>query len=124
MKGHDATIGLVKIPVTDFARATTYYREVLGLEEEFAVEEYGWAQYRVGGAPLCLYVEGKGGGDGAAGGDTGLHLAVADAHALFGTLSGRGIETLHGMEESDDESVFFTVRDPDGNTFKVTEKRE
>ena len=124
MKNHDAAIGLVKIPVTDFARAATYYREVLGLEEEFAVEEYGWAQYRVGGAPLCLYVQGQGGGDGVDGGDTGFHLAVSDARGLFEALSDRGVETLHGMEEGDDGSVFFTVRDPDGNTFKVTERQE
>ena len=36
------TIGLVKIPVTNFEAATHYYREVIGLEEEFAVEAFGW----------------------------------------------------------------------------------
>jgi len=124
MKTHDVVIGLVKIPVKDFAAATRYYREVLGLEEEFAVEEYGWAQYRVGGAPLCLYLEGKGGGDGSPGGDTGLHLAVSDARGLFETLEQRGAETLHGMEEADDGGVFFTVKDLDGNTFKVSQQAE
>jgi len=124
MKGHDVAIGLVKVPVTDFGRATRYYRETLGLEEEFAVEAYGWAQYRVGGAPLCLYVEGRGGGDGSPGGDTGFHLTVTDARALFEALAERGVETLHGLEEGDDGGVFFTVEDPDGNTFKVTQRME
>ncbi len=54
-------VGLVKIPVTDLGRAATFYREVLGLPEEFAVPAYGWAQYSTEGVPLCLYISGRGG---------------------------------------------------------------
>jgi AraC-like DNA-binding protein/catechol 2,3-dioxygenase-like lactoylglutathione lyase family enzyme len=112
-------IGLVKIPVTDFARATAFYREVLGLEEEFAVEAYGWAQYRTKPVPLCLYVAGAGGGDGTPGGDTGIHLVVPDAGVLCRELTQRGAILVCDLTTSDDGGSFFVVRDPDGNTLKI-----
>lgn len=124
MKDQDVVVGLVKIPVTDFARAAAFYRETLGLEEEFAVEAYGWGQYRAGGVPLCLYVAGMGGGDGEPGGDTGIHLAVNDAKALYETLAGRGADIPAGLEEADDGGIFFTVRDPDSNTIKVVQRQQ
>ncbi|MEN8151629.1 MAG: VOC family protein [Planctomycetota bacterium] len=112
-------VSLVKIPVADFAASTAFYREVLGLAEEFAVEEYGWAQYRLGDVPLCLYVPGTGGGSGEPGGDTGIHLAVDDVAAAFGRLRQRGAEFACELTTSDEGSSFFEVRDPDGNTIKV-----
>ena len=112
-------ISLVKIPVTDFAAATAFYREVLGFEEEFAVEAYGWAQYRVGELPLCLYQTGMGGGSGEPGGDTGIHLEVSDAKAAFKFLGDQGAEFACDLTTSDDGGSFFEVKDPDGNTLKI-----
>jgi predicted enzyme related to lactoylglutathione lyase len=123
MKNHDVAIGLVKIPVADFNRATTYYRQTLGLVEEFAVEEYGWAQYSVGGAPLCLYVTGQGGGTGEPGGDCGIHLVVEDAGALHVALSARGADLLGDLSEGDDGTVSFDVRDPDANVIRVMQRQ-
>ncbi len=116
-------IGLVKIPVTDFARATTWYRDTIGLEENFAVEEYGWAQYATDNLPLCLYEVGKGGGDGQPGGDTGFHLVVADAAALAEALGARGAEIVDGPVTADDGGIFFVVADPDGNRIKVVQRQ-
>jgi AraC-like DNA-binding protein/catechol 2,3-dioxygenase-like lactoylglutathione lyase family enzyme len=115
----EPTINLVKIPVSDFSAATAFYREVLGLEEEFAVEAYGWAQYRVGGLPLCLYQVGMGGGSGEPGGDTGIHIAVNDAEAAYRLLGERGAGFACELVASDDGGRFFEVRDPDGNTLKI-----
>ena len=119
MKDLNARVSLVKIPVSDFAAATTFYREVLGLPEEFAVEEYAWAQYRVGEVPLCLYGTGRGGGSGEPGGDTGIHLAVSDAEAAYQLLADRGANFACELVNSDDGGRFFEVRDPDGNTLKI-----
>ena len=116
-------IGLVKIPVSDFKRATAYYRDVLGLEEEFAVEDYGWAQYKTGGVPLCLYVKGMGGGEGTPGGDAGFHLTVGDVRAYYEQIQNRGGETASEIVGSADGGLFFVIRDPDGNTFKVLQRR-
>lgn len=113
------TIGLVKIPVTDFEAATAYYRETIGLEEEFAVEAYGWAQYKTGNLPLCLYVVGMGGGDGTPGHEVGFHLKVDDAQTFYDAIKTRGGQFASEIVESNDGGKFFLLQDPDGNTFKV-----
>ena len=120
MKESGANVGLVKIPVSDFERATAYYREGLGLEEQFAVAEYGWAQYATGYLPLCLYTVGLGGGSGTPGGDSGIHLAVPDAAALHARLTERGLSGLGEVHTSDEGDSFFDVTDPDGNVLKIT----
>ena len=122
MKDLKPVVALVKIPVTDFVRACAYYRDVLGLEEEFAVEQYGWAQYHTGDVPLCLYVTGKGGGDGKPGGETGFHLAVDDAKKAYVMLKELGATLPTELVASDDGGMFFMVADPDGNTIKVMQK--
>ena len=67
-----ATVGFVRVPVSDFGRACAFYRDTLGLHEDFAVTDYGWAQYGTDTVPICLYQAGMGGGEGEPGGETGL----------------------------------------------------
>ncbi len=111
------TLGLVKIPVTDFARSTAFYRDVLGLTESFAAAEYGWAQYDVGPVPLCVYVVGLGGGNGTPGMDTGVQLRTDDARAAHARLGPHG----GPLEVGDDGTLTFDVRDPDGNRLQVAQ---
>lgn len=115
-------VGLVKIPVTDFAASTRYYREVLGLEEEFAVAAYGWAQYKTANLPLCLYVVGQGGGDGKPGEEIGFHLVVDNIEAVYATIEQRGGQFASEVVTSADGGKFFILRDPDGNTFKILQR--
>ncbi|MCC6573167.1 MAG: helix-turn-helix domain-containing protein [Planctomycetes bacterium] len=115
----EVSIGLVKLPVTNFNRAAKFYRETLGLTEEFAVEAYGWAQYKTGNVPLCLYVVGMGGGEGKPAGEAGFHLNVADAKALHARVRTADTKAASDLHKGDDGSVFFVVTDPDGNRFKV-----
>jgi AraC-like DNA-binding protein/catechol 2,3-dioxygenase-like lactoylglutathione lyase family enzyme len=119
MASFNPTISLVKIPVTDFKRARVFYRDHLGLVEDFAVEEYGWARYQAGAVPLCLYVIGMGGGDGKPGGELGFHLAISDAQAMYDHLKSLGCTFAEGVVKSDDGGVFFIVKDPDGNRLKI-----
>jgi len=119
-----AKVGLVKIPVTDLAKASAFYREALGLKEEFAAVEYGWAQYGTGAVPLCLYVPGKGGGSGVPGHCDSVHLAVADAAAFHDEVAKRCKSPVGAVMKSDDGGVFFEIRDPDGNTIKVMQERK
>lgn len=112
-----ASIGFVKIPVTDFGRACAFYRDTLGLTEEFAVEAYGWAQYATGNVPICLYVEGLGGGAGTPGGESGIQLRVPDARAAYEALKAHARD----YGEGDDGSVGFTLVDPDGNAIQITQ---
>jgi len=119
MKDLGVSVGLVKVPVTAFERATQFYREVLGLEEEFAVQQYGWAQYKTGSMPLCLYVTGMGGGEGKPGGETGIQLRVRDARAAHA-----GSGEVSDPDSGDDGSVGFAVRDPDGNSIGIIQVAE
>lgn len=121
---HQVTIGLVKIPVTDFKQATQYYRGVVGLEEEFAVEAYGWAQYKTGNIPLCLYVTGQGGGDGTPGTEVGFHLTVDNITTFYADIQKRNGQVASEIVKSDDGGAFFVLCDPDGNTFKVIQRTD
>jgi len=42
-------LSLLKIPVTNLMRCADFYRDALGFRQEFAAEEYGWAQLAAGG---------------------------------------------------------------------------
>ena len=122
MKSLNPTINLIKIPVTNFPRARAFYRDILGLEEEFAVDEYGWAQYKTEPIPLCLYAVGMGGGEGKPGNETNFHLAVDDAKQAYELLKSRGATLPTDLVTSDDGGSFFIVADPDNNTFKITQR--
>ena len=111
-----AQVGLVTIPVSDFEAACTFYRDVLGLHEDFAIEEYAWAQYATGTIPLCLYVPGRGGGQASPGGDTGIQLRIEDAAAAYELLAPHCDGELR---RGDDGSINFVLRDPDGNRIQV-----
>jgi AraC-like DNA-binding protein/catechol 2,3-dioxygenase-like lactoylglutathione lyase family enzyme len=120
MKNLGISFGFVKIPVTDFAKSTAFYREVLGLEEHFAVEQYSWAQYGVGDAAICLYVPGMGAGGGPPGIDTGIQLRVTDALAAHALLTQRGGKPSH-PQKGDDGTVLFDIADPDGNVLSIAQ---
>ncbi len=113
---------LVKIPVTDVARAAAFYREGLGLKEEFAAPEYGWAQYGTGGVPLCLYVPGKGGGNGVPGHCDSVNLVVKDAARYHDEVAARWKGPVGAVMKTGDGGVMFEVRDPDGNVIRVVQE--
>jgi catechol 2,3-dioxygenase-like lactoylglutathione lyase family enzyme len=102
--------------VTDFAKARHFWKEVVGLQEEFAFEDYGWAQFVCGGVPICIYVSGQGGGDREPGGETGIQLRLGDAKAAFEFVEEH---TVGGLIEGDDGTISFQLRDPDGNLVQV-----
>ena len=112
-----ASVGFVKIPVSDFERSRSFYRDTLGLEEAFAVAEFGWAQYETGTVPICLYVPGAGGGSRKPGGDTGVQLRVANARAAYEALQDHASQ----YGEGEDGTVSFVLIDPDGNAFQVAQ---
>jgi AraC-like DNA-binding protein/predicted enzyme related to lactoylglutathione lyase len=114
-------INLVKIPVSDFVRATHFYWETLGLNEQFAVAAYGWAQYELPGVPLCLYVPGMGGGQGQPGGEAGFHLEVSHIEQFRDGYLDRGGQIHSDIVASDDGGQFLILSDPDGNLLKVVQ---
>lgn len=51
MRSSNYQLSLLKIPVSQLQVRADFYRERLGFDEQFVVEEYGRAQYEVGGLP-------------------------------------------------------------------------
>ncbi len=121
MQDVDFTVKMVKIPVSDIDRAIVYYRDVLGLQEEFSVPQYGWSQFAVGNLPLCLYVPGMGGGRGVAGNCDSIHLSTTALGSTYKELSARGAIMPDGLHTGDDGTKFVDVHDPDGNIIKIAQ---
>jgi predicted enzyme related to lactoylglutathione lyase len=127
MKSLGVSFGFVKIPVTNFAKSTAFYREVLGLEEDFAVEAYGWAQYRAGNAYVCIYTVGVSSFPAdelqvkvKTGIDTGIQLRVKDASKAYTLVKARGGK-VSDLRTGDDGTIGFGVSDPDGNTLSIAQ---
>jgi catechol 2,3-dioxygenase-like lactoylglutathione lyase family enzyme len=117
--------------VADMARATAFYRDVLGAT---LVREYGGSSsvFQFQGAWLLLVT---GGGPSAdkptvtfeppANPDRVSHsmtIRVPDCRAAFATLSARGAPFLTAPVESDGEVRAF-LRDPDGHLIEISEAK-
>ncbi len=112
-------VKMVKIPVSDIEKAVPFYRDVLGLQEDFVVAEYGWAQFSAGNLPVALYVPGMGGGDGEAGKADCLHFSTSDEAGMRDQLTKAGVDPETHLHRGNDDTAFFELQDPDGNQFKI-----
>ncbi|NQW85804.1 MULTISPECIES: VOC family protein [unclassified Frigoribacterium] len=113
--------------VDDVAAATSFYRDVLGLEIEVLVDGQMF-RLRLPGGTAWVFVYGK--PDHAPASYTVLNLVVDDVDAALDALAERGLEPLHLGGYSDERGVmrgrsvdlgpdiaWFT--DPAGNVFSV-----
>lgn len=112
-------VQMVKIPVSDIARAVPFYRDVLGLSEDFVMADYGWAQLRAGNLPIALYVPSMGGGNGAVGQTDFVHFITSHVEEFREQLHNANIDPDKHLHTGDDNSQYFELSDPDGNTFKI-----
>jgi len=99
-------------PVSDLARAASFYRDVLGLPQEVYSEEWQWAEFTCGNVTLAL----KGGekpAEPVSGGR--IALAVEDVPAAHEELKQHGVRVV---TEPRDYTVCWAMEilDPDGNT--------
>lgn len=113
------TLSMLKVPVSDITASARFYRDGLGFQELFVVEEYGWAQFQAGDIPIALYKPGMGGGNRTPGGSVDFHLASTDLSALQARLKAFDPELEVGIFKNDDGSETLEFSDPDGNTFKI-----
>ena len=112
-------ISLVKIPVSNVEAAAPFYRDVLGLAQEFVVGDFGWAQFSAGNLQLALYEPTKGDGATPAGTSDHIHFCTFDAEGFKDRLRDAGMTPLDYIQKSADGTVFFELRDPDGNVFRI-----
>lgn len=116
-----AKLSLLKVPVQDINRSVAFYQTALGLQLEFAVAEYGWAQFMAGEIPFALYVPGMGGGNRQPGGSVDFHLQVEDIKALEARIREFDPDLEVGIFTNDDGSQTLEFKDPDGNEWKLSE---
>jgi len=133
----DYTLELMVVPVSDVDRAKAFYLDQMGFKLE--VDSSNGPDFRVvqltpqGSA--CSIAIGTGIGQMEPGSLHGLHLCVDDIEAAHAELVENGVdpsEPFHfgatgqipGVDpERRSYSTFFTIRDPDGNTWLVQEVR-
>ena len=107
-------IGQIAIVVSDAARATAWYREVLGLRYLFAAPP-GLAFFDCGGVRLMLAT-----GEAAAPGSSSvIYYRVDDISAAYTEMSARGVafeDSPHLITRMGDVELWMTfLRDPDAN---------
>jgi predicted enzyme related to lactoylglutathione lyase len=109
-------------PVTDMARAKSFYEDLLGLKRGMVWEESGraWVEYDVGGHTLALAnsaPQWKPSSDGPA-----IALEVEDFDATVAALRQRG--TRFTVEPLDVPTCRLAViLDPDGNSIAIHQRK-
>ncbi len=111
----DATVGQLLIPVEDLDRAITFYRDTLGLRFLFSAPPQ-MSFFQSGGVRLLVGVpeanqpRHRG---------SQVYFQVADIHAVFRTLAGRGVTfgaNPHVVHRTATAELWLAeFRDPDGN---------
>jgi catechol 2,3-dioxygenase-like lactoylglutathione lyase family enzyme len=111
-----SSIAFTMYPVTDVARATTFYRDVLGLRPEMTLEY--WVEFDVGGSTFGI---GNFEQVGSAGTAQSLALEVPELDAFRARLAEHGVTAT---EPHDLETCRISVvADPDGNRIWLHEKK-
>jgi methylmalonyl-CoA/ethylmalonyl-CoA epimerase len=111
----NATVGQVMIPVDNFERGTSFYRDVLGLPFLFAAPPQ-MAFFQCGPVRLLVGVLPPG-GQAQRGG--AIYFQIQDIQAVFNTLTGKGVQfqgephVVHRTPKS--ELWLAEFKDPDGN---------
>jgi predicted enzyme related to lactoylglutathione lyase len=106
---------LATINVSDFKKALAWYKDTLGFEPTYAVDEMGWAELRTAVDGFTLGVQTDPGANHEGGSVVTLGVADIDAArqriaANGGSLDG-DVDVLPGMVK------LARWRDPDGNNF-------
>ena len=116
-------IGQIAIKVRDVAAATTFYRDVLGLEFLFGAGP-DLAFLRAGDVRIMLAPPE---GADTTPGNSILYFVVKDAAEAHAAIVARGAASEHGAQlvarMPDHELWMAFVRDPDGNLVGLMEER-
>lgn len=101
----------VTLPVSDLAAAARFYREVLGLHQDFLSEEHQWAEFDCGNVTLALH----GGQPEHPAGGFKVAVAVDDIAAAYKELGARGVR-LPSPPRDWGVCQSLELLDPDNNT--------
>lgn len=117
----DYALSIVRVFVTDWARAVRFYTETVGIPAVVRDDSAGWAQLDTGSGQLALERVDPGDEEGRAlvGRFVGVSLAVADVELAYRRLRDRGGEFPGPPERQPWGGVLAHFRDPDGNVITL-----
>lgn len=117
------SVHTVGVPVSDQDRALRFYGEVLGMRTlmDAPVPNLGgrWIVVAPEGSPTTLALV-PANESTPAGVPTGVRFGTSDAAALHEHLAAQGVDVAELLQWPGVPAM-FTLRDPDGNGFSVTE---
>ena len=113
-------LNVVFYNVSDYERARKFYRDTLGLNEFFTVDEAGWAEYGGSELPRLAINLWQREGDLPMGGGATAVFTVDDAEAAIAALRAKGVKCddpmlIPGMV------TLGSFYDPDGNLLQVAQ---
>jgi methylmalonyl-CoA/ethylmalonyl-CoA epimerase len=120
----NATIAQIMIPVADFERGTSFYRDVLGIPFLFAAPPQ-MAFFMCGSIRLLVGVmpAGQNAQRGSA-----IYFRVADIQTVFSSLRAQGVQFMtdpHLVHRAPKSELWLAeFRDPDGNQLALMEEIE
>ena len=107
-------IGIIMITVSNMERSTAFYKDVLGLNLQFASPE--WTQFEIGGVQVALHIAGP---NLKVNTEVGVNFGfyTEDIDKTIGELtSGRAVVAYRTEE---DFGTLAAIKDPDGYTIQV-----
>ena len=111
----------VRIFVRQWPEACAFYGDTLGLTERFRSDEFGWAEYDLGGP--CFGIErvqpDDGEGEALVGRFVGVSLQVEDIYAVYRSLKAKGVKFTAPPEKQDWGGTLAHFQDPDGNVLTL-----
>ncbi len=105
-------------PVTDMARAMTFYKDVLGLSNEGCIQLEYWNEFDIGGATFGIGNFEQVGKPGTA---NSLALEIDDLPAYNAMLATHGVTATEPHELQ--TCWLSMVKDPDGNSVWLHQKK-
>jgi CreA protein len=112
----------IAIDVTDWNAARKWYSETLGLEEQFATEEAGWADFKSPVENTSIGLNRLEAGQAPSGrGGTTVTFSVANIEEARATLESRGVKFDGPTVEIEGMVKLATFVDPDGNGLMLAE---
>lgn len=110
----------VSVMVTDWKAARAWYREKLGLEESFVVEDGGWAEF-AGPGGVSIGLNSLWGEPHPGPGGVTLVFAVADIDGARAGLEKDGVPFDGPTEELPGMVRLARFHDPDGNVMMLSQ---
>ncbi len=111
----------VRIFVRQWDQACAFYHKTLGLKERFRNDEFGWAEYDLGGP--CFGIErvqpGDADGEALAGRFVGVSLRVDNIDEVYESLKAKGVKFTSPPGKQDWEGALAHFQDPDGNVLTL-----